>query len=540
MNFRYFLATFITFLGACSTQPVPVQPSGLEVSHDCTDGLFNGSKERGFEEHVIRINRDGLLISQVKPSRSDSDINELLDQTKADSMYKNIFCEAENFARHRSNSDSETVVKFLVYVHGGLNNFDSTEERIVERQLPRKIMDESHEDNWHYPVFVSWPSGPVSTYFEQSFLIREGRKVNPAIGLASSPFAIGADIFRSVGNYPATAYYQLSTEKDRFSSAYNSSWLSQAWKDAVMRFCNVERTNRTLQAPKDCETNTLPPDRYTVKANLSGYYVTPYERFWRGLGQTVTVPFRYTLFSLWHSGISESAWDNMKRRTQNIFSPPYDFHTDKTEGVAGGSFFEALLDRADEVQDNSSMRYQITLVGHSMGAIVLNTALERHQAQWANSGALKNIVYMGAAASIGDTLGSLAPLLTDATENEKPINFYNLTLNRVAEVSETHGWGVVPLGSLLVSIDQHYENPEHPLRRTIGSEVNVLSSIDVIERRLQGLEGDVVFKAFDRCTGYAPSEHGDFGNMAFWREAAWSAENTSCAQRNSISERQRN
>jgi hypothetical protein len=94
---------------------------------------------------------------------------------------------------------------------------------------------------------------------------------------------------------------------------------------------------------------------------------------------------------------------------------------------------------------------------------------------WATTGSLKNIVYMAAAASVNDTMTSVVPVLRGASNAGKPINFYSMSLNRVAEISELHAFGIVPPGSLLVSIDQHYESPESPLQRTMGAEVNVLT-----------------------------------------------------------------
>jgi hypothetical protein len=321
---------------------------------------------------------------------------------------------------------------------------------------------------------------------------------------------IASDIFRTLGQYPATAYYQLSNEKDQFASAFNSDWLSHAWKTAQGKVCEDAFTNVELSMTNICDMNELLRSAdYRVQANLSTFETTGYERY-SGAGlQIAASPLRYTLFSLWHSGISESAWDNMKRRTKNMFEPPYYIDTRRTPGIAGSMFFEELFRRIDARRsENPELRYEITLVGHSMGAIVLNNALSHFQAEWITSGALKNIVYMAAASDIEETLSALKPILSGTTRLQTPVDFYNLTLNRVAEVSERHLFGLVPLGSLLVSIDQHYEKPVHPMKRTMGSEVNVLSTIDIIDEQLRSSDGALVFKAFNRCSGLQPSMHG--------------------------------
>lgn len=213
----------------------------------------------------------------------------------------------------------------------------------------------------------------------------------------------------------------------------------------------------------------------------------------------------------------------MKRRTQNIFFPTQRFderYQNDYEGFSGGEFFEHLL---DTIIDDKEYEYEITLVGHSMGTMVLNNALKLYQSKWIESRALKNIVYMAAAASIDDSLNTLVPFLVPANPQQTVPAFYNLTLNRVAEVSETHLLGLIPTGSLLVSIDQHFENPEHPMRRTFGSEVNVLSALNAIAQRLQGAEGTIVFKAFDRHPKSIPSTHGGFNEIEYWKKSTWSA-----------------
>jgi len=97
------------------------------------------------------------------------------------------------------------------------------------------------------------------------------------------------------------------------------------------------------------------------------------------------------------------------------------------------------------------------------------------------------------------------------------VQFYNLTLNRVAEAAESAAWGLAPRGSLLEYIDQHLEHPQTVLGRTMGSEVNVLAAIRVF----QPIMTNSHFKAFDRIEGNMPQEHGDFNKCPFWEKKFW-------------------
>ncbi|MDP1931756.1 MAG: hypothetical protein Q8L60_09890 [Gammaproteobacteria bacterium] len=505
-----------------SFREFPVADSACFGSAD-----FNFNQPLSPKDHIVRMNNDGHLIAQdiSQLSMLEKLDPALLSREEVDEMYHRLFCDAERLAvAHKSSDSAETVVKLLVYVHGGLNSFNDSDRRVIDKKIPYKIMNDS--ENWHYPIFVSWDSSAAPTWFEHTFHVREGRKVGKAIGWPTAPFMIASDMLRSVGRYPATAYFQITNEKDRLASAQIPGWLSQAWVSSILRFCDDLVTERAIdQNLSGCTTSNLKDKSgldYKVNANLSNFYSDSSGMVWRGTQSAVTFPLRYTVGSLWHSGISATAWDNMKRRTQNIFNPPWYFDGRRPPGIRGAEFFQALLDWVDKRKStHPEVKYEITLVGHSMGTIAINSVLDSQQARWATSGALKNIVYMAAAANIADSLNALGPVLSSASAAENPINFYNLTLNRVAEVSEMHFSGVVPLGSLLVSIDHHHELPEHPLQRTLGSEINVLSSIDVIDRRLRGSTGDLVFKAFDRCEEAEPRSHGEFGDLEFWNPVVW-------------------
>ncbi|MCH9698785.1 MAG: hypothetical protein K0U68_11840, partial [Gammaproteobacteria bacterium] len=394
-------------------------------------------------------------------------------------------------------------------------------------------IDDNNPDNkdWHYPIFISWPSNPVGTWAEQTFLVREGRKTSLLLGAISSPFVILSNIFRGLGKYPITVWYQLVNEKDWASSQLFPNLLSQSWKDSKKNYCNLNNTSNGDVCDRLIWQTHSEFDQKNLRLNYSQYHSELSDSIKKASLEAVTFPIRMTLGTVWHSSIAVSAWDNMKRRTLNAFFPTHDFdsrehnsnpqHAD--EWFSGGDFFQHLLDsiQADYEQPDHPYQYEITLVGHSMGTIVLNHALKIYRQQWQDTGTLKHIVYMAAAASIDDSLDALVPLLVPSNPQNTPPGFYNLVLNRVAEVSETHAFGIVPSGSLLVSIDQHYETPEHPMKRTLGSEVNVLSALKAITSRLQGAKSPIVFKAFDRYPDSVPSIHGGFNDLEFWKQSVW-------------------
>jgi len=512
-----FAVTILLLLAGCAATPpaenklsVPRESKAAQNKQAIPAALCPTLTERPLhrtrqvEEHIVRVSPDGLMVHP--------DTDQPFDATGARTAFDHMLCEARRLAAYHG-ADKP---RLLIYIHGGLNSYQHTDKKIHDG-LAWRIMDDPQD--WHYPIFISWKSDALSTWGEHLFRLREGRKAGAVIGTASMPFILVADIATTLGRFPATVYYQLSNEKDRAASRgllFPPSALSGSWKTANSNFCGKNACANPGGLRYQGSESEL-------TANLSRYKTRTLNTAGRGGAQLVTFPLRYTIGSLWHSTVSASAWDVMKRRTQTQFFPTSDFdgrwQPDDIEPVPGGHIFAMLLTTA---QPPSGARPDLTLVGHSMGAMVLNRALERFQPQWLESDLIDDVVYMAAADSIEDSLNALAPILADSTRpDEQPVNFYNLTLNRVAEVSEMHVGGIVPTGSLLVSIDQHHEGPEHPLRRTFGSEVNVLSSIRIIDHALRDTQGELVFKAFDRQVGALPAAHGDFGAMPFWRRETW-------------------
>ncbi len=504
-----------------------------------TGTLSKEAKKALMNKHVLRLNRDGVFIEPDISSKGyiEKTFTPPLDVFAVEHNLEAMFREAEALADKKAkerkkdsvhediNQKDQTKkkVKILVHVHGGLNTFSATDDRVLKfvQLMLDETQDKKGNGDWHYPIFISWPSNAPGTWAEGTFRIREGRKANAFIGAIGSPFILAANVLNAVGNYPATLYYQLANEKDRFASgaSVTSPVLSQIWKDADEKFCNYYNESSKGQEQECTEVMALASESKSEKfqVNRSAFTRTPLNTAVKGAPEIVTFPVRLTYGTVWNSSIAESAWDIMKRRTQNIFFPPQVFqkseYANGDDGIHGGTFFQKLIHRA---QASDNYEYEITLVGHSMGTIVLNHALVAYKDEWIASGALKNIVYMAAACTINEGIAALTPIL----ENTQA-DFYNLTLNRVAEVAETHAYGLVPSGSLLVSIDQHHESPEHPLERTLGSEVNVLSTLPILQAAFDRANGQVEFKAFDRYPGYLPEAHGDFSKIEFWKKSTW-------------------
>lgn len=574
-------------------------------------------------DHIIRADADGLALNPID--------NEIIHGDEEYNNYVNsILNKAEKLAitNFDSGKNHKRKIKILIHVHGGMNNFESTDKRVAN--LADKIMKE--ESDWHYPIFISWPSGVGSTYGEQLLRIRKGVKTEPPVSYIGVPFIGMSHMGTSIGKIPENFYHHLVNSKDIVATRIGpKGWLSHIWKQAERNsgysfcmdefeseekakilcnkiynkyFSNIETRdqskarrsydklllkgkndlykktvkvlNKTLKVPDfyelcdENENKVYSPyvkrliektanyrnkrfkkltsyermkirrlNRLIIEENFQyeapksldvyrgEFVLTKEDKFIRYPYQFVMTPIRLTIGSFAHSTFGDASWKNMKRRTSNIFYPVYFFDNRHDEGTAAGDFFQTLIDRIKIKQDENNknvkkFEYEITLVGHSMGAIILNKVLSKYQKEWITTKSLNNIVYMAAACSISEAKDAIIPLLerNGGPDPVKHTDFFNLTLNRVAEISEPVGKYSAPSGSLLVYIDNHYEKPEMQLDRTLGTEVNILSAINVFNQ----IKPYVHFKSFDRKHEHIPSKHGDFNNCPFWRESFWNTD----------------
>ena len=162
-----------------------------------------------------------------------------------------------------------------------------------------------------------------------------------------------------------------------------------------------------------------------------------------------------------------------------------------------------------------SRPWEITVVGHSMGAIVLNEAIRRKPYL-----PIKNIVYMAAASTIRDYAISVQPYL----RRSKDTHFYNLMLHPDSEMDE-RGWGIEPRGSLLVWIDDFLSKPLSIYDRTLGRFNNFLQYVHHIPEKPKCLKERIHIRSFSagKCKKDSdPQNHSDFStNYRFWDENCW-------------------
>jgi hypothetical protein len=399
--------------------------------------------------------------------------------------------------------------RILVYVHGGLQPLHGSRESARSR-YPRIARD------GYRPLFVNWESGPLATYWEHLFLIRSGRK-RRKLALASYPFVFLGDLLRGVANAPNSLvrrlYNYIRRPSDDAVNALHDGLVKHfvAGNGAAIE-TSIGEDSRVRKAQSGKSLGWLIPRAISV---VTGAFV---------------------------EGPGTAAWQNMQRRTKTTFRRPQEFDLAERARAWGGQLpvvVDAALDSpasgglsllVEQLCDLTSNdvagasgtgherepnpEYEITLVGHSMGAIVANEVLRQHPHL-----PIKNIVYMGAACSIGDCFESVLEFIDGQLEADRA-TFYNLCLHPEAERRERNAVDLVPRGSLLEWIDDMFESPRAFVDRRAGKWENVLQATHMIPERLRG---HVKIKAFGVGTGAKsdPQKHGEFDNKRFWEQSYW-------------------
>jgi len=453
-NYWYLSVFFFLIVSGCSTlQPI---------------------KDEEAIGHVISIGRDGCL-EEIKPGEKIKldPGEELFDQ---DDNVK-INCQPsfdlilDGIQRFPKNSDGE--IEVLIYVHGGLNTKESALERAQEKYKEIKYSDVEKK----YPIFINWRSGPVTTYSSHLTRIRQGDISSTAP--LTSPIYFLTDVGNSLINIP-------------------KSWFVTGEHSLDSTFF---RDDEYLEKYKKGDNGVL------FTGDLNDYSTFGRSFWWvvTSPAKLITTPFTYTM--------ARPAWDIMLRRTNTLFYKPSDLqngnHDDGYGSEMGTGALSVFLLQMEALIKTKKLPVKITLIGHSMGAIVVNKMVNMDIEL-----PYENIVHMASADSIKNLFEQVVPYLSvhDA-------NFYSLSLHPENEDREVSAWGLTPSGSLLVWIDDMFTSPETVLDKRSGRWENMERVLKLIP---DNARKKMYFKIYGlNDSGLEPQKHGEFGDLSFWLKETW-------------------
>ena len=406
------------------------------------------------------------------------------------------------FAEIREKKPSEIVI----YIHGGLNNIDGA---IAKSAALTDMFDEQHTSQ--YFIGICWNSNLMPTYGQHLFGVREGLHQG-AKAIATSPAMLIADVGGAAARLPMNL----------------TSFL---WQDAYTvnpgGFTRKKLADRRYEQIRESAKNRKSERELLIVGNASDERSLPL-RVGSDFGRWVlTYPVKVPS-TLLLDLLGVQSWKNMLRRTRTMFEresefiPMIDYNdadclntfaikylkylpqdTDKFlnqlnyTGRKGAMWhFGNDLTMGRAVTSEPSWAPErpptITIIGHSMGAIVACELLQRFHAL-----PVENVVFEAAACSVSNFKTNVIPFLEEQKlkadllakianlEGEDPANVvkthvYNLCLHDNAENAEKNP-GELDLsqrGSLLTWIDTLYQSPESENDRTFGRWVNAILATD--------------------------------------------------------------
>ncbi|MCW5213004.1 hypothetical protein VU04_08855 [Desulfobulbus sp. TB] len=511
---KYYLLGSITlfFLSGCTGLPIN--------SNEYPDRKTISIYDQEIINHVIAIGKNGELRHPLTGEKLPlSRIN------------NNRPITANEYLANIVDKIKHSNKKLLIYIHGGLNNEGAALKRALKNY--QAILD-----NGQYPVFINWNSEGLRSYGSHLGEIRQGEISKTA--WMSSPLYFLTD----VGDSLITAPKAWFVTGEHMTDSLN--------KKRVMTEFDLQVASHNAKVAV-----TKGDEKSNFFRHLQWAFTSPVK--------VVTTPFAYTL--------AKPAWDIMLRRTNTLFYTPgdlekkevtankknklntiseekADFRIKLKSGNGALYRFLSALEKGLK-KDGKTSKVKITLIGHSMGAIVVNDIVHLGLDL-----TYENIVHMASADSIENLFNKVIPYIDCSlkkTCNNIDVNFYSLYLHPDNENRETSGWGTIPSGSLLTWIDTMYTVPKTVLDKRSGRWDNMVRAIDLIPPVSGGtgnqsdIKGQMQFTIFNleekkeycqdqliemeickttqNCKGYelysTAQEHGDFDELPFWLPEVW-------------------
>ncbi|GJL54298.1 MAG: hypothetical protein NPIRA02_14300 [Nitrospirales bacterium] len=530
------------------------------------------------EQHAIIVDKAGTPFLPIEPStcqpiastscedsRNWSTHEDETYLTNAYEQYVDQLIGSIN--RHFTSNKSR---KILLYVHGGLNRQESSNERAGK--LVEHILNDTQGD--YYPIFVNWDSALFSSYGEHLTSVRQGKTDRWA--WVSSPTYLATDLGRGVFRAPMVWWSLIANDL--------TSWPSNKdnWFFNFFDLAKAERDANTI-------AKTLSTQRFPFWLGRQVEPLLLSDQVWGSFSTALTYPIKF-FSSPWIDALGKSAWDTMLRRTDLLFHTENEFQTDPAQSKmiqaamsphsspvtisglhptefssrieactalveqkaglpqvkAGGALSIFLRKLAEVILQDDYSQWSVTLVGHSMGAIIVNHMIRDFGACLP----IDNVVFMAAASTTNDYKDSVFPFLEQRHKEYQKQGtaipkVYHLMLHELAETSETNYWNLPPTGSLLVWIDNFLSTPKTPLDRTSGRFTNFMLSLHTTPDAIREYISIKRFPGGGSSKGGTrdgiPENHSDFSSrFRFWKEQCWKVPDGNTPEEKFKNERKKN
>jgi hypothetical protein len=449
----------------------------------------------------------------------------------------------------------------LLFFHGGLDGQAATVDRAAQQY-------QEIEKAGFYPIFVNWKASLSSTYWDHLAHIHKGYYYKH-LTVPLVPYVFAVDEGKSIVDAPSTwgteARHTFTHERLYQATTAYGTLLGRRQAEGEKAI----ELNNLLLACEPASDRRCPPNEETLADQRSFYDI------W-GPRAAVMITFwsKILTLPLVVAAGGPGAWSVLERRTGTLFRTEGEFRgkeraeidsekqttansgaatppPDDTEGAALAHFIDRFQGGQGFVQQLcESGRYdpqkqaagpkvdlpllkteakgagqddkaaakackrplEITLVGHSMGAIIIDRLL-----RYAPTLEVKNIVFMAAATTLEDYKDTIDPYLAAHPATQ----MYHLMLHPTAELTERHFLDLSPRGSLLVWLDNFFTDPADPLGRRVGRFSNLLPELTFTPDDIRGQIHVKVFRVGTQVSCWSPQQHGDFPDFPFWDANFW-------------------
>ncbi|MCX7384505.1 MAG: hypothetical protein NT133_24510, partial [Alphaproteobacteria bacterium] len=359
----------------------------------------------------------------------------------------------------------------MVFIHGGL----TSQRRGLERALENIPLIADNGDIFKqiggtellagseaFPLFLNWPSSFIDTYADSVTHYAQGEYGGP-LRSAEAPLYLLNDIAEAVIKMPLD---MLKAGHRHLAPSFDLAGGRGGCDFGANFGCNTfgHTWERPLQTTA-IYTATLPTRLITVPALDIG------TRAWKnmvartrfGVERYVTAEQQAAVLSTALRPLDAKTKDKQRILTTGVFRLFFERYAARFASAATATGGMAACDpRAP----------RITLIGHSMGAMVANELLR----EFPRLG-YQNIVFMAGAGSIRDFRVTTEVVLRNP-RCPADLRFYNLTLHEDWDRKSIELGGAAPMGSLLEWIDDIFEYPVTPADRTIGKWRNIVYAQD--------------------------------------------------------------
>jgi len=373
--------------------------------------------------------------------------------------------------------------EILIYVHGGMKTIS---ESVAETNEQIPIILNSSD---YYPIYINWDSGFFSCYLEQLLFIRNGEYA-PVFGPLSTPFYLLADLGESLFRLPVNLgkqmYEEITHKPMKKSDNLETMRAAHAFPVTISQNRFEENSPNPVPAVLSYLSNGVTKVTGTILVDAFG----------------------------------RRACKNMIRRTSQLFRPEEQFKPAGSRTIPGeipqsNDGMAILMEKLMKITTSDS-NYSITLIGHSLGTMVLNHIIENYSEL-----PITNIIYMGSACSLEEFNSFIIPYLK--RPDRKKSKFFNLCLHPELEFQEKMMAEMAPKGSLLEWLDNYLNDPEDFMEMTTGRYENIVRADLLIPMDIQDR---IIIKVFGAREN-EPVAHGDFNDtrFLFWEEDFWQLKN---------------